>query len=56
MVVAPDLALSEIRDAGFELVSRDDHFIDRPDEQSTRWMMVFSKPAVRSENPQKTKP
>jgi len=40
-VISPDLAASEIRAAGLELVSRDDHFIDRPDEESTRWMMVF---------------
>jgi ubiquinone/menaquinone biosynthesis C-methylase UbiE len=44
-VIAPELALAEIRGAGFELVSRDDHFIDHPDEESTRWMMVFRKPA-----------
>lgn len=46
-VLAPDLALDEIRAAGFALVSRDNHFIDRPDEESTRWMMVFRKPAGR---------
>ena len=44
-VISPELAASEIRAAGFELASRDDHFIDRPDEESTRWMMVFRKPA-----------
>jgi ubiquinone/menaquinone biosynthesis C-methylase UbiE len=44
-VISPDLAASEIRAAGFELESRDDHFIDRPDEESTRWMMVYRKPA-----------
>ena len=43
-VIAPDLAESEIRGAGFEVVSRDDHFIDHPDEESTRWMIVFRKP------------
>jgi predicted methyltransferase len=46
-VMAADLAESEIRGAGFEIASRDDHFIDRPDEESTRWMMVFRKPAGR---------
>jgi ubiquinone/menaquinone biosynthesis C-methylase UbiE len=43
-VVAPGIVESEIREAGFEVVSRDDHFIDRPDEESTRWMIVFRKP------------
>ncbi len=43
-VLAADLAQQEIHAAGFELTSRDDHFIDRPDEESTRWMMVFRKP------------
>ena len=46
-VIAPDLAEAEIRDAGFEVVSRDDHFIDRPDEESTRWMIVFRAPERR---------
>jgi predicted methyltransferase len=55
-VIAPDLAISEIREAGFEVVSRDDHFIDRPDEESTRWMMVFRKPAGRPENDQEPEP
>lgn len=44
-VIAPELAESEIRQAGMELMSRDDHFIDNPDEESTRWMIVFRKPA-----------
>lgn len=43
-VISPDLAESEIRAAGFEVVSRDDRFIDNPDEESTRWMIVFRKP------------
>jgi predicted methyltransferase len=43
-VISPDLAAAEIRQAGFEQKSRDDHFIDRPDEESTRWMIVFGKP------------
>ena len=46
-VIAPDLAQSEIRQAGFEVVSRDDHFIDNPDEESTRWMIVFRKPVAQ---------
>jgi len=43
-VIAADLAEAEIRAAGFEVVSRNDQFIDRPDEESTRWMIVFRKP------------
>jgi ubiquinone/menaquinone biosynthesis C-methylase UbiE len=43
-VIAADLVESEVREAGFEVVSRDDHFIDRPDEETTRWMIVFRKP------------
>jgi predicted methyltransferase len=42
-VIAADLVLSEVRRAGFEVVSHDDHFIDRADEESTRWMIVFRK-------------
>lgn len=43
-VIDAGLVESEVREAGFEVVSREDHFIDRPDEESTRWMMVFRKP------------
>jgi len=43
-VIAADTVESEVRQAGFEVVSRDDHFIDRPDEESTRFMIVFRKP------------
>jgi ubiquinone/menaquinone biosynthesis C-methylase UbiE len=39
-VISPDLAESEFRAAGFDVVSRDDRFIDWPDEENTRWMMV----------------
>jgi ubiquinone/menaquinone biosynthesis C-methylase UbiE len=42
--IASGLAESEIRSAGFEVVSRDDRFIDEPDEESTRWMIVSRKP------------
>jgi len=44
-VIAASLVESEVRDAGFGVVFRDDHFIDNPDEESTRWMIVFRKPA-----------
>jgi ubiquinone/menaquinone biosynthesis C-methylase UbiE len=43
-VIAPDLAEAEFRQAGFEVAARDDHFIDNPDEESTRWMIVCRKP------------
>ena len=43
-VIAADLVEREVKEAGFEMVSRDDHFIDNPDEESTRWMIVFRKP------------
>ena len=47
-VIAPDIAESEIRRAGFEVVSRDDHFIDKHDEESTRWIIVFQKPLAKA--------
>ena len=43
-VIAPDTVESEVRAAGFEVVSRDDRFLDHPDEESTRYMLVFRKP------------
>jgi ubiquinone/menaquinone biosynthesis C-methylase UbiE len=43
-VIAPDIVEAEGRAAGFDVVSRDDRFIDNPDEESTRWMIVFRKP------------
>jgi ubiquinone/menaquinone biosynthesis C-methylase UbiE len=46
-VIAPDIAESEIRTAGFEVISRDDHFIDNPDEESTRWIIVFRRPGAK---------
>lgn len=46
-VIDADLAESEMRQAGFEVVSRDDRFIDNPDEESTRWMIAFRKPMAR---------
>jgi len=49
-VIAPDLAESELRGAGFEVVSRDDRFIDNPDEESVRWMIVFRKPPAAGQS------
>ena len=43
-VIAPDTVESEVRAAGLHVVSRDDHFIDYPDEESVRYMIVFRKP------------
>jgi hypothetical protein len=39
-----DLVKPDVRSAGFAILSRNDHFIDDPDEKSTRWMIVFRKP------------
>ncbi len=39
-VIAPDIAQEEFRAAGFEIVSRKDDFVDWPDEESTRWIIV----------------
>jgi predicted methyltransferase len=43
-VIAPDIVEREVGQAGFQLISRIDRFIDNPDEESTRWMMVWQKP------------
>lgn len=43
-VLAPDLAEPEIRQAGFEIVARLDDFINRPDEEESRWMIVARRP------------
>jgi len=43
-VIAPDIAEGEFRTAGFEMVSRKDDFVDWPDEESTRWMIVCRRP------------
>ena len=43
-VIAADIVESEVRAAGFDIVTRDDHFIDNPDEESTRYMIVLRKP------------
>jgi predicted methyltransferase len=43
-VIAAATAVAEFRAAGFSILSRDDRFIDRPDEESARWMIVARKP------------
>ncbi len=42
--LAPDFAEAEFRAAGFEIASRDDRFIDRPEEEQARWMIICRKP------------
>ena len=42
-VIAADLVIAEVRRAGFEVVSRDDAFIDKADDESTRWMVIFRR-------------
>jgi predicted methyltransferase len=44
-VLAPELAEAEFRAAGFELVVRQDNFVDNPDEEGGRWMIVCRHPA-----------
>ncbi len=39
-VLRPDLAADELRQAGFEVLSRDDHFVDDPDTEGIEWLIV----------------
>jgi ubiquinone/menaquinone biosynthesis C-methylase UbiE len=43
--LAPELAEPEFRQAGFQVLSRADDFIDNPDEENGRWMMVARRPS-----------
>jgi predicted methyltransferase len=43
-VINAGVAEPEFRAAGFEIVARRDDFIDRPDEESTKWMIVCRRP------------
>jgi len=43
-VLSPDLAEPEFRAAGFEIRSRKDDFIDRPDEEDVKWMIICRRP------------
>jgi len=43
-VLSPDLAEPEFKAAGFEIVSRKDDFIDRPDEEDAKWMIICRRP------------
>ncbi len=39
-----DLVEKEVRNAGFEIISREDHFIDRPVDDHIWWLLVTRKP------------
>ncbi len=43
-VIAPDLVEPELRAAGFEVAARRNDFIDRPDEEEIKWMIVGRRP------------
>lgn len=45
-VMNPSLAQSELQQAGFEVLSRDDHFVDDPDSERTEWLIV-AKPVAK---------
>ena len=42
--IAPEVAEQEFRAAGFEIASRRDDFVDQPDDESTRWIMICRRP------------
>jgi len=42
--LAPELAEAELRQAGFEIVSRKDDFVDWPDQEIGRWMIICRRP------------
>jgi ubiquinone/menaquinone biosynthesis C-methylase UbiE len=39
-VLRPDIAADELRQAGFEALYREDHFIDNPDAEETQWLLA----------------
>lgn len=39
-VLLPELAAGELRQAGFEVLSRDDRFVDAPDSEGIEWLIV----------------
>jgi tRNA A58 N-methylase Trm61 len=45
-VLRPDLATDELRQAGFEVLTRDDRFVDDPDSEGIDWLIV-ARPAVK---------
>lgn len=44
--LAPGFVEEELREAGFEIASRDDGFIANPDEESACWRIVARKPTT----------
>ena len=40
----PDLVETEVRNAGFEIISRQDRFIDQPADDQVWWLLVARKP------------
>jgi len=43
-VISPEIAEPEFRAAGFEVIARRDDFVDRPDEEDSKWMMICRRP------------
>ena len=43
-VIAPEVAEPELRAAGFDIAARRNDFIDRPDEEEIKWMIVGRRP------------
>lgn len=43
-VLAPELAEAEIRQAGFEILKRDDTFMNDPDREGGQWLIVARRP------------
>ncbi len=39
-VLNPDIAQGELEKAGFEILHRDDHFVDDPDAEEVAWILV----------------
>ncbi|HTD22841.1 MAG TPA: class I SAM-dependent methyltransferase [Terriglobales bacterium] len=42
--ISPALVEAEIRGSGFQIVKREDHFIDRPGDSQLWWLIVARKP------------
>ena len=42
--MTPARAEREIHQQGFQTISRDDRFIDRPQDEDLWWLIVFRKP------------
>jgi len=42
--LAPELAETELRETGFEILLRVDDFVDWPDEEVGRWMIIGRRP------------